>query len=124
MRDGVYITKGLGNEEFLSSASHGAGRRMSRTKAYESIDLKKFKEQMKGIVSIANRNTLDEAPDAYKKLDDVIKMQEGIVIDVVNFIKPIINIKANQEDKRRKKKAQKKAQRERDEQRKAKGELR
>ena len=120
MRDGVYITRGLGNEEYLSSASHGAGRKMSRTKAHETLELREFKEQMKGIIAVTNRNVLDEAPDAYKNLGKVIKMQEGIVIDVVDFVKPIINVKADEEDKRRKQKAKKKWQQERDAKRKAK----
>jgi tRNA-splicing ligase RtcB (3'-phosphate/5'-hydroxy nucleic acid ligase) len=93
MRDGVYITVGLGNDVYLSSASHGAGRKMSRKKAKENIDIKKFKEVMKNVVAKVDESTLDEAPFAYKNLHDVIDMQKGIVIDVVDHIKPLINIK-------------------------------
>jgi tRNA-splicing ligase RtcB (3'-phosphate/5'-hydroxy nucleic acid ligase) len=93
MRDGVYITKGLGNEEYLSSASHGAGRKMSRKKAKENISLDKFTQDMKDVIAKVDNGTLDESPDAYKDLDTVINYQKGIVVDIVDFIKPLINVK-------------------------------
>lgn len=93
MKTGVYITKGLGNEEFLSSASHGAGRKMSRKKAKEKLDLDVFEEEMKGIMAPVHRGTLDEAPGAYKDLHYVIGLQEGKVIDVIDHIKPKIVVK-------------------------------
>ena len=49
MRDGVYIVKGLGNNDYLNSASHGAGRVMSRGKAKKMIDINDFKFAMDGI---------------------------------------------------------------------------
>jgi len=96
MKAGVYITEGLGNEEFLSSASHGAGRKMSRKKAKNKktgIKLERFKQQMDGIVAKVDRSTIDEAPDAYKDLHRVIEKQEGIVINTVDYAKPLINVK-------------------------------
>ncbi len=93
MRDGVYIVKGLGNENYLSSSSHGAGRKGSRTWAKKSIPMERFEKSMKGIIAKVGKSTLDESPDAYKNVDDVIKAQEGIVIDVINHIKPVINVK-------------------------------
>lgn len=94
MRDGVYITRGLGNQEYLSSASHGCGRRMGRKEAKRSLDLEEFKGQMERIVSTSDKTTLDEAPGAYKDITSVIAYQEGIVIEVIDFVKPLINIKA------------------------------
>ncbi len=93
MHDGTYVTIGLGNEEYLSSASHGAGRKMSRKKAKENMDLQYFKKIMKDITAKVDKDTLDEAPGAYKNLHDVIDRQKGIVVDVVDYIKPLINIK-------------------------------
>ena len=93
MKSGVYLTVGLGNEEYLSSASHGAGRKMSRKKAKENIDLADFQKVMRGITAKVDQGTLDEAPGAYKNLHDVVDAQKGIVIDVVNHITPLINIK-------------------------------
>ena len=93
MRDGVYITEGLGNEEYLSSTSHGAGRKYGRNAAKKNLDLERFKKQMKGIIAKVDKNVLDEAPDAYKKLADVIERQEGIVMRTIDYVKPFINIK-------------------------------
>lgn len=95
MRDGTFITKGLGNEEYLSSASHGAGRTMSRTKAKATIDFDSFQKEMKdsGIISRVDAAILDEAPQAYKDVNMVIGLQEGIVINVIDRITPIINVK-------------------------------
>jgi tRNA-splicing ligase RtcB (3'-phosphate/5'-hydroxy nucleic acid ligase) len=93
MRDGVYITLGLGNEEYLNSASHGSGRTMSRTKAKESITIDEFKNSMNGVVAKVDLLTLDESPMAYKDLNMVIKRQEGIVVNIVDHIKSKINIK-------------------------------
>jgi len=93
MLSGVYITKGLGNAEFLSSASHGAGRKMSRGFAKKNIDLDYFKMQMEDIVANVSESTLDEAPDAYKDLEYVMNAQKGKVVNVVDYIKPLINVK-------------------------------
>jgi len=93
MKSGVYITKGLGNKEYLSSASHGAGRKFSRSKAKKMIKLSDHEHWMEGIVAKVTKSTIDESHGAYKNLRNVIKAQEGIVIDVVDYIKPIINVK-------------------------------
>jgi tRNA-splicing ligase RtcB (3'-phosphate/5'-hydroxy nucleic acid ligase) len=93
MKSGVYITTGLGNEEYLSSASHGAGRKMSRNQAKKTFVLDQHKNWMKGIVAKVDKSTLDECHGAYKDVTKVIKVQEGVVIDVVDYIKPLINIK-------------------------------
>jgi tRNA-splicing ligase RtcB len=93
MLSGVYITEGLGNAEYLNSASHGAGRKMSRGAAKKNITLDTFKAQMDGIFANVDATTLDEAPDAYKDLSYVMAAQDGIVIKTIDYIKPIINIK-------------------------------
>ena len=93
MKSGTIITRGLGNEEYLSSASHGAGRKMSRTKAKQCITLEQHKKWMKGVIAKVDKSTLDEAHGAYKDLKKVVDMQEGIVIDIVDKIHPIINVK-------------------------------
>ena len=93
MRDGVVVTKGLGNKEYLSSSSHGAGRVMSRTKAKKNINYQEFKNSMNGIIANTSKSVLDESPKAYKRLNDVIAAQEGKTIEIVDIVKPIINIK-------------------------------
>jgi len=67
---------------------------MGRNQAKKSLSLNQFVSQMKEIVSIADKTTLDEAPDAYKDINEVLAAQEGVVTDVVDFVRPLINIKA------------------------------
>ena len=93
MKSGVYITKGLGNETYLNSASHGAGRRFSRTHAKKTISIEKHKSWMKGIVAKVDNSTLDESHGAYKNLATVMGNQEGTVIEVIDYVKPLINVK-------------------------------
>jgi tRNA-splicing ligase RtcB len=93
MKAGVYITEGLGNPHYLNSASHGAGRKLARKAAKKKITMERFRKQMDGIVAKVTHDTKDEAPDAYKNLDNVIKEQEGIVIKTIDYAKPLINVK-------------------------------
>lgn len=92
MRDGGCVVIGKGNPDSLNSSSHGAGRVLSRTKAKEQLSLDSFKQQMVGIVAKVDKGTLDESPKAYKDIFEVIKEQNEL-IDVIAWVKPIINIK-------------------------------
>ncbi|NLM19548.1 MAG: RtcB family protein [Clostridiaceae bacterium] len=94
MRDGSILAYGKGNPEWNYSAPHGAGRIMSRTKAKSEIALADFKKEMKGIyTSSVKVSTLDEAPMAYKALEDIIdSIQEAV--DIIDIMKPIYNFKA------------------------------
>ena len=92
-RDGVWVTKGLGNQEFLSSASHGAGRSLSRKAAANKGTVADLAKLMKGIVCRTDKDVLDEAPWAYKKIDAVLAAQDGILVDVVDHFKPIVVLK-------------------------------
>ncbi|MGM5483479.1 MAG: RtcB family protein [Nanobdellota archaeon] len=92
MRDGTYLVEGLGNKEFLESSSHGAGRKMSRKKAKESISMKDFTKSMEGILGTVKQSTLDEAPEAYKKITDVMDLQKESV-KIIKHLKPLINWK-------------------------------
>lgn len=94
MRDGSFIVKGKGAEDSLASSSHGAGRVMSRKKAKANISMEEFEESMKGITGTVDENTLDESPFAYKDIFEVMKLQEDL-IEVVEHIKVIINVKDN-----------------------------
>ncbi len=95
MRDGSVLAVGKGNPEWNYSAPHGAGRIMSRTKAKESIDLQDYIASMKGIYSTSvNTDTLDEAPMAYKSLEDIIDVIcESVTI--IDIMKPVYNFKAS-----------------------------
>lgn len=93
MRDGVIYGKGKGNKEWNYSAPHGAGRMLSRRKAKETLDMHEFKEQMKDVYSTTVvEDTLDEAPKAYKSMDDILNNIKETV-DVVDIIKPVYNFK-------------------------------
>lgn len=92
-RDGVWVTRGLGNEEFLSSASHGAGRVMSRKAASKKGGVSELEKLMKGIVCRTDKSVLDEAPWAYKKIDAVLAAQDGILVEVLDHFKPLLVLK-------------------------------
>ncbi|MDO4877336.1 MAG: RtcB family protein [Oscillospiraceae bacterium] len=95
MRDGSVIAVGKGNPEWNFSAPHGAGRLMSRTKAKDTLSMEEYKKAMEGIFTTSvNEETLDEAPMAYKSLEDIIDVIEGSV-DVIEVIKPVYNFKAS-----------------------------
>ena len=94
MRDGSLVCIGKGNEDWNCSAPHGAGRVMSRMKAKKELTLADFKAEMKGIwSSTVNKSTLDEAPMAYKTMDDIVENIREIA-EIVKIIKPIYNFKA------------------------------
>lgn len=98
MRDGSIIAVGKGNPEWNDSAPHGAGRVMSRAKAKESLDLESYQESMKGIYTTSvNASTLDEAPMAYKSLEDILDVIDETV-DILDILKPVYNFKASDED--------------------------
>lgn len=95
MRDGSVLAVGKGNPEWNYSAPHGAGRLMSRTKAKETLSMEKYREEMAGIYTTSiNEGTLDEAPMAYKSMEDIIDVIKESV-DVMDVMKPIYNFKAN-----------------------------
>lgn len=93
MRDGSILARGKGNYDWNYSAPHGAGRLMSRTMAKANLSLNKFNTQMKDIYSTSVLpSTLDEAPDAYKPMNEIIESIKDTV-DIVDIIKPIYNYK-------------------------------
>lgn len=95
MRDGTIIAKGKGNEDWNYSAPHGAGRLMGRKEAYRKLDFDEFKNQMKDIYSTSVLSeTLDEAPDAYKPMNEIIEAI-GETVEIIDIIKPIYNFKAH-----------------------------
>ena len=95
MRDGSILAIGKGNPEWNYSAPHGAGRLMSRTAAKNNLSMDEYKESMKGIyTSSVCEATLDEAPMAYKSLDDIIDVVRESV-EIIDVMKPIYNFKAS-----------------------------
>ena len=94
MRDGSLVCIGKGNEDWNYSAPHGAGRIMSRSEAKKSITLTQYEKAMEGVYSsTVNRSTLDEAPFAYKPMEEIVA-NIGDTADIVKTIKPLYNFKA------------------------------
>ena len=87
-----YIVEGLGNAESFESASHGAGRRMSRGEARRTFEMKDIAEQTDGVECRKDKGIIDELPGAYKDIDIVMANQSDLV-KVVAQIKQILCIK-------------------------------
>ncbi|MGW2916054.1 RtcB family protein [Streptomyces asoensis] len=87
-----YIVKGLGNEKAFNSASHGAGRRMSRNAAKRRFSVRDLEEQTRGVECRKDSGVLDEIPGAYKNIDQVMDQQRDLV-EVVAKLKQFICVK-------------------------------
>ena len=95
MRDGSLLCIGKGNEDWNYSAPHGAGRLMSRSKAKEAINMDDFTDSMKDVYTTSvMRETLDEAPQAYKSIEE-IKSAIVDTVDIIGIVKPLYNYKAH-----------------------------
>ena len=94
MRDGSLICIGKGNPDWNYSAPHGAGRLMSRSKAKEQLSMEEYQISMNGIYTTSvSKSTIDEAPHAYKPMDEIIRIVADTV-EIEDIIKPIYNFKA------------------------------
>ena len=95
MRDGSVLAVGKGNPEWNYSAPHGAGRIMSRSKAKQTLDMEEYRKEMAGVYTTSvSPETLDEAPMAYKSLEDIIDVIRDSV-DIIDVMKPVYNFKAD-----------------------------
>lgn len=98
MRDGIAICVGRSNPDWNYSCSHGAGRKFSRSQAKKMISMDEYKESMNGIYSTSvNHSTLDESPMAYKDTDTIMHLISD-TCEIVEVVKPIINIKAGESE--------------------------
>jgi tRNA-splicing ligase RtcB len=92
MGTGSYIVRGLGNDDAYNSASHGAGRKMSRSKAKKTFTVADLKEQTAGVECRKDAGVVDEIPGAYKDIGDVINRQSDLV-EVVAHLKQVVCVK-------------------------------
>ncbi|MFI8536784.1 RtcB family protein [Streptomyces aquilus] len=92
MGTGSYIVKGLGNPLSFNSASHGAGRRMSRNAAKRRFSTKDLEEQTRGVECRKDSGVVDEIPGAYKPIEQVIDQQRDLV-EVVAKLKQVVCVK-------------------------------
>lgn len=87
-----YVVRGKGNPESFQSASHGAGRRMSRNAAKRQFSVADLVAQTEGVESRKDAGVLDEIPAAYKNIDEVIEAQHDLV-DVVATLRQVLCVK-------------------------------
>lgn len=100
IRDGSIIGIGKGNGEWNYSAPHGAGRILSRQQAKKMLDIEEYKKSMEGIYSTSiSLDTLDEAPQAYKSVEDILDVVKETV-DVIEVLKPVYNYKEHGNERR------------------------
>lgn len=92
MGTGSYIVKGLGNEASFQSASHGAGRRMSRNEAKRRFTVEDLAAQTDGVECRKDQGVVDEIPGAYKDLESVIAAQSDLV-EVVARLSTLLCVK-------------------------------
>lgn len=87
-----YIVRGLGNKQSFCSCAHGAGRRMSRSKARRTFTPSDMETQTRGIECRKDSGVIDEIPAAYKDIDTVMENQRDLV-EVVHTLKQVICVK-------------------------------
>lgn len=94
-RDGILLCRGKGNDDWNQSCAHGCGRIMSREAAKKEIDLQEYITSMDGVFSTSvSVHTKDEAPQAYKDCD-MIRRTIAHSVDVVEQLRPVLNIKGS-----------------------------
>jgi tRNA-splicing ligase RtcB (3'-phosphate/5'-hydroxy nucleic acid ligase) len=87
-----YIVRGKGNPLSFESASHGAGRRMSRTQARKAFSVEDLARQTQGVECRKDSGVIDEAPKAYKDIDRVMEQQSDLV-EIVAELKQVVCVK-------------------------------
>lgn len=98
MRDGILLGTGKGNADWNYSAPHGAGRVLKREDVKKSYTVSAFKASMRGVYSSCiGKETLDEAPFAYRGIEEIRAAVEPTV-SVEALLKPVYNFKAPSED--------------------------
>ena len=87
-----FIVKGKGNPLSFHSCSHGAGRRMSRTKAKHSFTMDDLAKQTQDVECRKDKAVLDEIPQAYKNIHEVMHQQKDLV-EIIYTLKQVLCIK-------------------------------
>lgn len=98
MGDKSHIVRGKGNEESFNSASHGAGRVLSRSQAKKKITVDRLIETTQGVMCRKDVSVIDEAPDSYKRIDEVMANQTDLV-EIVYELKQFLNVKGQEKKK-------------------------
>jgi tRNA-splicing ligase RtcB len=88
----TFIVNGLGNEESFCSASHGAGRKMSRTEARKTFTVEDHRAAVAGVECRVDEGIIDETPGSYKDIELVMEAQKDLV-EIVHTLKQVICVK-------------------------------
>lgn len=96
MGDPGFVVRGKGGTDSLDSASHGAGRRMSRTQAFKTLDEGAWQRHLRERNITLIGGSLDEAPEAYKRIEDVMALQTDLVEVVGRFDPRIVRMDGSQ----------------------------
>ncbi|MCC8082117.1 MAG: RtcB family protein [Lachnospiraceae bacterium] len=98
MRDGVILGTGKGNPVWNESAPHGSGRLLKRTDVANHYTVSAYKKTMQGIYSSCiGKDTLDEAPFAYRGMKEIAALI-GDTVEIEEILKPVYNFKAGGND--------------------------
>ena len=98
MRDGILLGIGKGNPDWNYSAPHGSGRILKRSEVKNQYTVSCFKKEMKGIYcSCIGKETLDEAPFAYRNME-MIKEAVEDTVDITQVLHPVYNFKAGNDN--------------------------
>lgn len=89
-----FIVRGKGSAESFNSCSHGAGRKMSRTKARATFTLEDFQAQTKGVECRKDTSVIDEIPGAYKDVDEVMRNQADLC-EIVHELRQVVCVKGD-----------------------------
>ena len=89
-----YVVKGKGSKMGLCSAPHGAGRDYSRSQARKTFTFDQLKSRMHGIEWRQTNAFIDEIPDAYKDIDQVMRDSEDLV-EIVHELHQLVNVKGD-----------------------------
>ncbi len=87
-----HIVRGKGHPESFDSCSHGAGRRMSRTRARSTYSVADHIEATRGVECRKDANVVDETPMAYKPIDAVMRAQDDLV-EIVHTLEQVVCVK-------------------------------
>ena len=94
MKEGILLGVGKGNEEWNQSAPHGSGRRLKREDVKQRHTVSEFKKEMKGVYSsCVGAETLDEAPFAYRSMEEIAGQIKDTV-EITEVLRPLYSFKA------------------------------
>ncbi|NLX53775.1 MAG: RtcB family protein [Planctomycetaceae bacterium] len=92
MADPAFIVRGRGNPDSLNSASHGAGRRMSRTQARNTYNWKAVRQELQARGIHVLSAGADEVPHVYKDIRAVMRQQANLIVIVAQFDPKIVKM--------------------------------